>query len=356
MRSSRATAPSPPPLSREGRGGKGAQREKTPSPSTGEGRGEGEARGAVEGRCAAAPCPDPSPPPLSRKRRGESLAGAQRAPLPDGRWHFQHGPIDLIIGADGDPRSVSQALEAAWRRFETVLEELVGELPLLRSPVEEAQCVRGSAARRMLAACWPHRSRFITPMAAVAGAVADELIECFGAQPGVRRAYVNNGGDIALHLAPGESFQVGLFADLGRIGRHMPLALDGRFEVTAGLPVRGVATSGWRGRSFSLGIADSVTVLARNAAQADAAATMIANAVTVDDDAIVRRPANSLKDDTDLGDRPVTVEVGTLSPGRVACALEAGAGHARGLLEHGMIWAAWLWLQGQVRSVGGSGT
>jgi len=281
---------------------------------------------------------------------------AQRTLLPDGRWHFHHGPIDLIVGADGDPRSVSQALEAAWRRFETILAELVAELRLLRAPVQEAQDVRGSVARRMLAACWPHRERFITPMAAVAGAVADELIECFGAQARVRRAYVNNGGDIALHLAPGECFQVGLFADLGRIERHKPLNLDGRFEVAAALPVRGVATSGWRGRSFSLGIADSVTVLARSAAQADAAATMIANAVTVDDEAIVRRPANSLKDDTDLGDRPVTVEVGTLSPGRVACALEAGAGHAHGLLERGVIWAAWLWLQGQARSVGGSGT
>ena len=35
------------------------------------------------------------------------------------------------------------------------------------------------------------------------------------------------------------------------------------------MPHRGVATSGWRGRSHSLGIADSVTVVARNAAAAD---------------------------------------------------------------------------------------
>jgi hypothetical protein len=309
----------------------------------------------VEDANADARFPAPSPPPLSRKGRGETVSGARRALLPDGRWHFQHGPIDLIIGAEGDPRSVSQAVEAAWRRFATILQELVGELRQLRFPVQASQDVKGRVARRMVAACWPHRDRFITPMAAVAGAVADELIECFGAQAGVRRAYVNNGGDIALHLATGESFQVGLFADLGRIERSKPLHLDGRFEVTAALPVRGVATSGWRGRSFSLGIADSVTVLARNGAQADAAATMIANAVYVDDDRILRRPASSLKDDTDLGDRLVTVEVGTLSPGRVACALEAGAGHAHGLLERGVIWAAWLWLQGQTRSIGGSG-
>ena len=299
--------------------------------------------------------PAPSPPPLSREGRGENIPGALRALLSDGRWHFQHGPIDLIIGADGDARSVSEAVEATWVRFQSILAELVGELRMLRCPVPAAHGVQGAVARRMVAACWPHRDRFITPMAAVAGAVADELIECFVAQAGVRRAYVNNGGDIALHLAPGESYRVGLFANLGRLERRKPLHLDGRFELTAALAVRGVATSGWRGRSFSLGIADAVTVLARSAAQADAAATMIANAVDVDDDSIVRRPASSLKDDTDLGDRPVTVEVGTLSPGRVACALEAGAGHARGLLERGVIWAAWLWLQGQARSIGGSG-
>ena len=128
------------------------------------------------------------------------------------------------------------------------------------------------------------------------------------------RAYVNNGGDIAVHLTPGQAYRVGLIADLGRLQRREPLGLDGDFEVTADLPVRGIATSGWRGRSFSLGIADSVTVLARSAADADAAATMIANAVDVDTPAIVRRPASELKDDTDLGDRLVTVDVGRCRP------------------------------------------
>ena len=68
--------------------------------------------------------------------------------------------------------------------------------------------------------------------------------------------------------------------------------------------MRGVATSGWRGRSFSLGIADAVTVLAATAAAADAAATIIANAVDLPGHpAIARRPASELEDDSDLGDR-----------------------------------------------------
>jgi ApbE superfamily uncharacterized protein (UPF0280 family) len=281
---------------------------------------------------------------------GHWHAGVARASLPGGRWHFQHGPIDLVIAADGDPAAVGQALECAWERFQSVLTELAGELRLLRKPVELASGVRGSVAQRMVAACLPHRAVFITPMAAVAGAVADELIEAFRRQPGVERAYVNNGGDIALHLGQGQRYRVGLFADLGRVQRAERWRLDGDFELQPEVPARGVATSGWRGRSFSLGIADSVTVLAGTAAAADAAATLIANAVNVEDPAVVRRPACTLKDDTDLGERPVTVEVGTLSVTAVDEALDAGAAAAGRMLDQDLIWAATLWLQGRNRT------
>ena len=275
-----------------------------------------------------------------------------RARLADGRWHFQHGPIDLVIAADGDRAAVDGAVEQAWSRFQGLLAELVGELRLLRSPAQDAVGVAGPVARRMVGACLPHRERFITPMAAVAGAVADELIEWLRADSRVVRAYVNNGGDIALHLVARQSYKIGLYADLGRTERREAHALDGDFRVTEEMPVRGVATSGWRGRSFSLGIADSVTVLARTAAGADAAATMIANSVNVEDPAILRRPACELKDDTDLGDRPVTVSVGRLTAEQVRRALHAGMASARELTERGLIYGAALWLQGVVCSVG----
>ena len=89
--------------------------------------------------------------------------------------------------------------------------------------------------------------------------------------------------------------------------------------------MRGVATSGWQGRSHSLGIADAVTVLARCAAVADAAATLIANAVDVDHPGIRREPARVLDEDSDLGDRPVTVAVPALDPETIDAALDAGA-------------------------------
>ena len=277
---------------------------------------------------------------------------AQRKPMDAQRWHFQHGPIDLVISADGDAAALASAHAAAWQRFEQVLPELVQELPLLRQAVSSkaTDCpLKGPVARRMWQACRPYAMDFITPMAAVAGSVAQEIIACYQ-RPGIARAWVNNGGDIAMHLTPGQSLKVGLYADIARLDVAQlqdQLLLDGQFSVEAAMPVRGVATSGWRGRSFSMGIADSVTVLARTAAQADAAATVIANAVNVDDARVQRAPAASLKDDSDLGQRLVTTGVPPLAPALVLQALQAGLATARALQSEGLIYSALLVCQQQ---------
>lgn len=118
-------------------------------------------------------------------------------------------------------------------------------------------------------------------------------------------------------------------------------------------PVRGIATSGWRGRSHSLGIADAVTVLARTAAEADAAATLIANAVDLPGHPAIRRvPACELAPDSDLGDRPVTVDVGPLKPGETAEALGRGLALAEEFRQRGLIEAAALFLGGEMRFSG----
>jgi len=277
---------------------------------------------------------------------------AQRTALDGGRWHLNHGPIDIVAEAHGDAVEVAVAHEHVWRRFTTIIDELVGELPLLRLPVGAKCALRGPIAQRMWQACAPFSAGFITPMAAVAGAVAQELIGCFD-RSGIERAWINNGGDIALHLAPAHSVRVGLFADLARFDLRDsgPLTTDGQFEIAADMPVRGVATSGWRGRSFSLGIADSVNVLAATAAEADAAATVIANAVNVDDPAIHRLPANECKDDSDLGDLLVTRHVEALSTAQVHRALDAGVACAEALQRSGRVWSVVLVCQGQWRMV-----
>jgi ApbE superfamily uncharacterized protein (UPF0280 family) len=276
-----------------------------------------------------------------------SWGGATSARLPGHRLHLQHGPIDLVIGAFGAAGEVEAAYAQAEARFADVLATLVAELPTLKRPVGEVYpLLQGPVARRMAAAVWPHRDVFITPMAAVAGAVADEVLAALVAGRRLAKAYVNNGGDIAVHLAPGESLSAGLIADADRP------AIDAVADLRAERPARGIATSGWRGRSMSLGIADAATAIARDAAAADAAATMIANAVDVAHPAVMRKPASHLREDTDLGERLVTVEVGTLPPEAVEAALDAGARRADDLARRGLIEAAALALQGRFRTVG----
>ena len=272
---------------------------------------------------------------------------AHMALLGDGRrLHLQHGPIDIVAEAFGEAAEVGAAYRQAGACFATILDDLVAELALLRRPLSEAPpALQGPVARRMLAACWPHRAGFITPMAAVAGAVADEVLAAMTAEGRLSRAYANNGGDIAVHLSPGASLSAGVVNDADRPG------LDARIAFTAERPARGMATSGWRGRSHSFGIADAVTVLARSAAGADAAATLIANAVTVADSAIERAPASALRDDSDLGRRAVTVAVGALPAHAIATALDAGLAEARAMQAAGLIDSARLALQGETRTL-----
>ena len=267
--------------------------------------------------------------------------------LPDGRrLHLNDGPIDLIISAEGDAADVGCAYAAVHARFATVLDELSAELPLLRRPV--GQEPQGAVARRMWQATLPlgHHT-FITPMAAVAGSVAEEMLAAMLAAAPLTRAFVNNGGDIALHLAPGQHYDVGL------VDRPDRPSLFSTARIVPEDHVQGIATSGWRGRSFSLGIADAVTVLAARASMADAAATLIANAVNLPaHPAVARIPAVDLQPDSDLGQRPVTRGVGALHGNEIAAALDAGVAFAKLLLGERCITTAALHLGGETRTLG----
>lgn len=270
--------------------------------------------------------------------------------LPDGRrLHMNDGPIDVIVEAFGEVREIETAYRAAAARFVGVLDELCSELEFLRQTTSvESALPNGSVARRMLNAVSPYASRtFITPMAAVAGAVAEEILDAMISRAKLSRAYVNDGGDIALYLQPGETFIVGM------IERPDRPSLFGTTTITSSDPIRGIATSGWRGRSFSRGIADAVTILADTAAMADAAATVVANAVDLPGHPKVGRVAAcELAPDSDLGERLVTQSVGDLAPPEIRAALEAGMRVAHVLCASKLMCAAALTLQGETRVVG----
>ena len=263
--------------------------------------------------------------------------------LPDGRrLYLSDGPIDLVIEAWGAASDVRAAYAAATSRAGTILDELCDELPLLRSPAGAAMpAARGAVARRMQMAVLPFARGFITPMAAVAGAVAEAVLLAMTRAAKLDRAFVNDGGDIALYLQPGRSLSVGL------VDRPDRPSLFAATRIEAADRIGGIATSGWRGRSFSLGIADAVTILAETAPVADAAATVVANAVDLPGHpGVVRVPACAIDPQSDLGERPVTRAVARLGAAEIKAALARGAGAARELLDAGLIRAASLHLQG----------
>lgn len=277
------------------------------------------------------------------------MVGApQHRLLDDGkRLHLHHGPIDLVIGAAGSDDEIARAYDQARDRFQDVLPVLVEELALLRKPLSDpAWKPKGPVARRMVDAVLRHQGVFVTPMAAVAGAVADEMLAAMIKGRDLAGCWVNNSGDIAFHLAAGETLSLGVVGDL-----HRP-AIDGTVIFTHDMNIRGVATSGWAGRSHSFGVADAVTVLAADAAAADVAATLIADDVDVDHPAIQRKPADEIDDDTDLGDRMVTVSVGNLDGGSIRAALDLGVMAAEIMRGAGRIEAALLLLGNQTRVVG----
>ena len=269
--------------------------------------------------------------------------------MADNRLHLQHGPIDIIAHVDAPEEVRKRLYTSASKRFSTVLVELVAEMDLLKQPWSaDLPDPKGGIAQKM---CFAVRGSniFVTPMAAVAGAVAEEILEAmlFEAKnqdpclEEIQRMYVNNGGDIAFWLNAGESFSIGVVDNPG-----IP-ELNARVSLAYESPVRGIATSGWRGRSLSLGIADAVTVLAGSAATADAAATLIANDVNVDYPGILKRPASEVKDESDLGMLPVTVDVPPLPVDQISEALKRGAQTAGNFIRTGKIEAAYLSLQKQ---------
>ena len=264
--------------------------------------------------------------------------------LPGGRLHLNEGPIDLVIGASGSRTSIETAFRTAKIQFNGLLSRLAKDLPILRKPVKYWPIeVTSPVSKRMIEAVQPYVNSFITPMAAVAGSVADEICGAIATVDGITKAYVNDGGDIALFLTPGNTLTIGL----------VPVSRDATLEGTASIsfdtPIRGIASSGMDGRSFSFGIADCVTVLSKNAASADAAATIIGNAVNAEHPAIERAPATNFDPDSDLGQKLITVKRGTIPDTIISEALENGLKYAQSLRTRGIISAAYLACAGQIR-------
>ncbi len=109
----------------------------------------------------------------------------------------------------------------------------------------------------------------VGPMAAVAGTIAEyigrELV-----LSGSREVMVENGGDIFLHRK--RDCDIAIFAGESSLSYKVGVRI-----AASQMPVGICTSSGTVGHSFSLGEADSVTVVSKSTALADAAATRIGN-------------------------------------------------------------------------------
>ena len=243
----------------------------------------------------------------------------------DNRLFLNHGPIDIVLEAFGKDKPL--AYEKAKKYFSTLLNELVLDMDLLKKEVVPHRNFNNKISQSMQNATEKFYPDFITPMAAVAGSVADNILNVLVKDTKLEKAYVNNGGDVSFYLTENQTVKSSLASIPNIIA-----------EIDYKDKSRGIATSGWRGRSFSLGIADSVTVLADNAAMADAAATMIANSVNIKNHpSIIKKPAEEIYEDSDLKNLMVTVEVGDLKQSEIEDALRNGNEVGKTYLENGLI-------------------
>jgi len=243
----------------------------------------------------------------------------------DNRLFLNHGPIDIVLEAFGKDKPL--AYEKAKKYFSTLLNELVLDMDLLKKEVVPHRNFNNKISQSMQNATEKFYPDFITPMAAVAGSVADNILNVLVKDTKLEKAYVNNGGDVSFYLTENQTVKSSLASIPNIIA-----------EIDYKDKSRGIATSGWRGRSFSLGIADSVTVLADNAAMADAAATMIANSVNIKNHpSIIKKPAEEIYEDSDLKNLMVTVEVGDLKQSEIEDALRNGNEVGKTYLKNGLI-------------------
>ena len=249
------------------------------------------------------------------------------------------GPMRLVIRAWCRNRPQLKAARLAAEKSIAYLEQIARWRPLLSRPVPEIDNLpEGEPALRMIASTDAIGDVDLTPMAAVAGTIADAVADWLFAQ-NMDRVIVDNGGDIALRLKAGKTAAVGIRPRLDNMKVSHVLHLEGSQSAW------GVATSGVGGRSLTRGIASAVTVLAANASVADAAATAIGNACFVEDEGIIQSPAETLDPNTDLSGLSVTNQVGELLPEKVMAAIECALQKAELLSQLEIILGAFIALQ-----------
>ncbi len=263
--------------------------------------------------------------------------------MADGSALVSQGPLHMTIAVskEGIP-SPSLAQEGAEKALES-LQTLADLLSVIKRRSETIRRVQGlpSVVQRMIQATQQMEDPYLTPLAAVAGAVSDEVANFLEARDG-SRIIVNNGGDIALRLRPDETVKVGIRLDVQRQACAYSLIVDGM------MGIGGVATSGLGGRSFTKGLASAAVAIGQSAVYADAAATVLGNSTWVDDPNIDTELAEKLYPDTDIAGQRVVIKVGEIGERKIREAMQNGLKTASLLINKGLIRGGIIALKGRV--------
>ncbi|MBW2038118.1 MAG: hypothetical protein JRI46_00740 [Deltaproteobacteria bacterium] len=264
-------------------------------------------------------------------------------PLNDAWVLAESGPMRLLVAAwDGG----KPLLESAQRGGEWacgLLKELAPFQVIIKkkAPRLSADGNLPQVVKEMVGAVQRVGDEDLTPLSAVAGTISDLVAEHTFSQ-GVSKVIVDNGGDVAIRMAPEEVVRVGIRLDV-----TCP-EISYCLQLTGGMGVGGVTTSGLGGRSFTKGVAQAAVVLGPSASVADAASTSVANATAIDSPRVKRIRADEIDPDTDLRGEEVTLEVEKLTSHEVDEALSRGMGKAQHLMDKGVILGALICVQGRV--------
>ncbi len=264
--------------------------------------------------------------------------------LPGGKAVLvENGPLRLVIQAFSGLKPQAEMIVAEADFAFACLNRVAQSLPLLK----QRHGLISSAppdqiAKTMLESVRLTQESDLTPMAAVAGTIADFVADHLFTEK-VTKVIVDNGGDIAIRLNPGETARVGFRPDIEsqQITHVIELVSE-----PPDFSTWGVNTSGMGGRSLTRGIASAVTAFAGTSSVADAAATAIANNCFAADDNIRQVPARLIDSNTDLGDMLITLDGSGLSEMTYEKALNSGLDKANLLVKKDI-------LRGALLSVGG---
>jgi len=259
----------------------------------------------------------------------------------------ENGPMRIVIQAwDKKKPDLKMASQAAQFAF-TCLEQVAQNHVILKQQHAHLPTGLEQIPETMVKSVLSTKEKDLTPMAAVAGSIADAVANWLF-KHGITRVIVNNGGDIAIRLAENETARVGIRP---RIETHFIshfVDLKWISPSKEASPSWGVNTSGFGGRSLTRGIASAVTAFAKTSALADAAATSIANACFASDNSIVQVLAREIDPFTDIREIPVTLKIGKLKKSCVIKAMDRALCKAEQHVESGIIHGALIAVENEL--------